>query len=375
MARRVRSAFTLIELLVVIAIIGVLIGLLLPAVQKVREAANRMSSSNNLKQIGLALHNSHDTYNVFPPILVNQWSSFAANGGGPPGNVDYQGPYLPHQLSTSGSDKTTFFYCLLPFLEQQNLHDMIAGYRWNILGQRLDNSSWMVGSTALKILQAPNDSPSYKQTTWAWPFTNPADLPVPQTFTSYAPNARVFGQYSANAGYPWDVWSVSWNNAGAGTQTMGGISDGTSNTLAVVEKQMVTGDATLTFQNWSTQGATSPQQDGVNMWAVTDTQPEGIAFFGCNCNDPSITWDDQTGQYWLQNCKFGTNFEWYQPPQPRPIPTQQNAFNIYPVNAGNVVLALMCDGSVRSINTSVTQAVWSSGVTPNGGEAISIQSQ
>src|SRR5438876_3137468 len=109
---RNRPGFTLIELLVVIAIIAVLIGLLLPAVQKVREAAARMSCTNNLKQIGLALHNYHSTYEKFPPGSLHCCGEPAA-----PFNSSAE-------VSSYGGEPavTTWAIELLPYIEQDNLY-------------------------------------------------------------------------------------------------------------------------------------------------------------------------------------------------------------------------------------------------------------
>lgn len=105
-----RPSFTLIELLVVIAIIGVLIALLLPAVQKVREAANRISCANNCKQIGLAIHNFHDTYLRFP-TSGGEWNHTVSYGP--------DGTPLPAGLQVSSWE-----FQILPFIEQDNLYKL-----------------------------------------------------------------------------------------------------------------------------------------------------------------------------------------------------------------------------------------------------------
>ncbi len=133
MIRR-RRGFTLIELLVVIAIIAVLIGLLLPAVQKVREAANRMSCSSNLKNVGLALHHFHDTRGSLPPGLV-------------------RGPYPPAGVMTNAEHGSWAF--ILPYLEQQALAKQ---YRWDLDFSHPDNQP--VVTIQLKILQCPSAEPN-----------------------------------------------------------------------------------------------------------------------------------------------------------------------------------------------------------------------
>jgi len=194
--------FTLIELLVVIAIIAILIGLLLPAVQKVREAAARAQSQNNLKQITLALHNCNDTYGRLPPA-----------DGDFPSNSSNLWPNGQWQPAVQG----TVQYFILPYIEQANFYNAINDWSWNAEGQ-----------PPIKTFIAPGDGSITGQgTTWS-----------NRGATSYGANAFVFGIDTTYVGCSNCDGAVPANSSVSGgyARIPATFTDGTSQTMAFIER-------------------------------------------------------------------------------------------------------------------------------------------
>jgi len=148
-ALRVRlRGFTLIELLVVIAIIAILIGLLLPAVQKVREAAARLKCQNNMKQLALGCHNYQDTYGQLP-VAVQMWNTGVSRT-----NVNYSGnPLAPPASLNFGPN---WVVLTLPYIEQDNLYKQVSPSIQNYMST--GDSAWRaIRITRIKTLQCPSD--------------------------------------------------------------------------------------------------------------------------------------------------------------------------------------------------------------------------
>jgi prepilin-type N-terminal cleavage/methylation domain-containing protein len=273
----VRWAFTLIELLVVVAIIGILISLLLPAVQKVRESANRAKCSNNLRQIGLALHNYHDANGSFPTVFKLL-----------PGDD----PTVPFKAATYGA---SVFVLILPYLEQDNVYRQIDTTKGALSTDNMPPAN-PAYSTALPVFLCPSS-----------PYSSPtADYAqeLERSFGNFNvqvhyPPGLIFGRtdYAPDAGMSADVVGIDIKSDAsiivqppAPASRITDILDGSSNTIMLVEdagrpawysnKGLVTsGPAIGTYEA----GPNGPAPQGGGAWA------DPLNYIATNGADPSGT--------------------------------------------------------------------------------------
>jgi prepilin-type N-terminal cleavage/methylation domain-containing protein len=334
-AVRRRSGFTLVELLVVIAIIGILVSLLLPAIQAARGAARRSACSNNLRQSGLAMHNYYDANKVFPPSFET-----GVNADG-----------------TAGVGNASVFARILPFLEETTLYKNIDFKKKYSDWTMPDGSK--LAANRVSVYMCPSEA---------------RDEPVINATSGLATNYPI--NYAINYG-SWFVYDFQTKKGGDGAfipnkrMKVAALSDGLSKTLGFAEVKAwgavkTGGSAVATAPTSPTAtcglGGTLSAEGGHNEWvegkltktAFTGTFPPNTIV---PCDEGGVTYDID----WISKSESVTST----------VATMgavtSRSYHSGCVNAG------MMDGSTQSASDDIDQIVWRGLSTRNGGESVSIQ--
>ena len=341
-----KSGFTLIELLVVIAIIAVLISLLLPAVQAAREAARRTQCKNNLKQLGLALHNYHDAYLTFPPGWVDAPTRAAANN-----------PYASWGWNAF----------LLPYLDQGNLYNQlnfVAGHD----ATSPTGNSYAAVITPLTALRCPSDDPfNVVVAGKAGPFfggwsSYPAVAGYPGYTTPAVANTLLNGTAGAQSANTFNYLGGTFAaNSKVGIQTM---SDGTSNTTMIGERCFIQFNGNANYGSSAIWAGTRPNSaTGAGSYtAPTSETANGVALAVGVCNsfvDPLVALNAAVK-------KGGTNITAAALGSPTIL---QYFHGFSSLHAGGAHF-LMGDGSVRFLNENVDNQTYGRLSTVNDGAVV-----